>query len=67
MPSRPHRADRKDDRPGERPRSPVEGAHDPAQRPAAYHAASQHGPHQVAAHTPAAVAQAFLAATGMIR
>ncbi|MFD3808784.1 glycosyltransferase family 4 protein [Streptomyces sp. NPDC058619] len=34
---------------------------------AAYHAASQHGPRQVAAHTPAAVAQAFLAATGMIR
>ncbi|MCX4681504.1 glycosyltransferase family 4 protein [Streptomyces sp. NBC_01433] len=35
--------------------------------PDAYHAASHQGPRQVAAHTPAAVAQAFLAATGMIR
>ncbi|MFB8085015.1 glycosyltransferase family 4 protein [Streptomyces sp. NPDC055992] len=35
--------------------------------PATYHAASQHGPRQVAAHTPAAVARAFLTATGMIR
>ncbi|MGW7199547.1 glycosyltransferase family 4 protein [Streptomyces chryseus] len=34
---------------------------------AAYHAASQHGPRQVAAHTPVSVAQAFLTATGMIR
>ncbi|MET9887154.1 glycosyltransferase family 4 protein [Streptomyces sp. NPDC006430] len=34
---------------------------------AAYHAASAQGPRQVAAHTPAAVAQAFLTATGMIR
>ncbi|MFJ8856083.1 glycosyltransferase family 4 protein [Streptomyces sp. NPDC102437] len=30
---------------------------------AAYHVASQHGPHQIADHTPAAVANAFLAAT----
>ncbi|MER5615387.1 glycosyltransferase family 4 protein [Streptomyces sp. NPDC002215] len=30
---------------------------------AAYHVASQHGPHQVADHAPAAVAKAFLAAT----
>ncbi|MGW7327102.1 glycosyltransferase family 4 protein [Streptomyces sp. NPDC054840] len=33
----------------------------------AYHAASHNGPRQVDTHTPASVAQTFLAATGMIR